>query len=121
EPRGGIPMKGYVAQKGNRWYAVIYEGIDRITGRERRSLHAAGRQRVDAERLPAPLASDLEGDRGHGPRDLDRHPRPRHARRRPAAGPDGRTRRGVEVGALSHRSSNRPSRPKYAGPGQLPR
>jgi hypothetical protein len=30
-------MKGYVARKGNRWYAVIYEGTDPITGRERRS------------------------------------------------------------------------------------
>jgi hypothetical protein len=26
-------MKGYVARKGNRWYAVIYEGTDPITGR----------------------------------------------------------------------------------------
>ena len=30
-------MKGYAAKKGNRWYAVIYEGTDPITGRERRS------------------------------------------------------------------------------------
>ena len=30
-------MKGYVARKGNRWYAVIYEGTDPITGRERSS------------------------------------------------------------------------------------
>ena len=35
-------MKGYVARKGNRWYAVIYEGIDPMTGSERRSWHAAG-------------------------------------------------------------------------------
>jgi hypothetical protein len=54
-------MKGYVARKGNRWYAVIYEGIDPITGRERRTWHAAGSRRVDAERLAAHLASDLEG------------------------------------------------------------
>jgi len=54
-------MKGYVARKGNRWYAVIYEGIDPATGRERRSWHAAGTERADAERLAARLASELEG------------------------------------------------------------
>ncbi len=54
-------MKGYVAKKGNRWYAVIYEGIDPVTGRERRRWHAAGTERADAERLAAHLASDLEG------------------------------------------------------------
>ena len=33
---GGLVMKGYVARKGDRWYAVIYEGLDPVTGRERR-------------------------------------------------------------------------------------
>ncbi len=41
-------MKGYVARKGNRWYAVIYEGTDPITGRERRSWHPAGCERGGA-------------------------------------------------------------------------
>lgn len=54
-------MKGYVARKGTHWYAVIYEGIDPATGRERRSWHAAGTERADAERLAARLASELEG------------------------------------------------------------
>lgn len=54
-------MKGYVAQKGKRYYAVIYEGIDPVTGRERRSWHAAGADRADAERLAARLASDRQG------------------------------------------------------------
>ena len=44
-------MKGYVTQKGTRWYAVIYEGLDPVTGRERRRWHAAGTSRADAERL----------------------------------------------------------------------
>jgi hypothetical protein len=35
-------MNGYVARKGNRWYAVIYEGLDPVTGREIRRWHAAG-------------------------------------------------------------------------------
>lgn len=54
-------MKGYVARKGTRWYAVIYEGIDPITGKERRRWHPAGADRVAAERLAARLARDLEG------------------------------------------------------------
>ena len=37
-------MKGYVAQKGARFYAVIYEGVDPLTGRERRRWHPAGMQ-----------------------------------------------------------------------------
>jgi hypothetical protein len=35
-------MKGYVAKKGSSWYAVIYEGTDPVTGKERRSWHPAG-------------------------------------------------------------------------------
>ena len=54
-------MKGYVVRKGNRWYAVIYEGIDPVTGRERRRWHAAGTERADAERLAARLVADLVG------------------------------------------------------------
>jgi len=45
-------MKGYVARKGSRWYAVVYEGIDPVTGKERRSWHPAGCERGDAERPP---------------------------------------------------------------------
>jgi hypothetical protein len=39
-------MKGYVAKKGISWYAVIYEGTDPVTGKERRSWHPAGRDRA---------------------------------------------------------------------------
>lgn len=49
-------MKGHIAKKGNRWYAVIYDGLDPITGRERRIWHPAGADRVQAERLAARLA-----------------------------------------------------------------
>jgi hypothetical protein len=51
-------MKGYVACKGTRWYAVVYEGVDPISGREHRSWHAAGTERADAEWLSARLASE---------------------------------------------------------------
>ena len=27
-------MKGYVRRKGDRWYAVIYEGVDPATGKD---------------------------------------------------------------------------------------
>jgi hypothetical protein len=54
-------MKGYVARKGDRWYAVVYEGLDPVTGRERRSWHAAGTDRADDEKLAARLASERNG------------------------------------------------------------
>jgi integrase len=54
-------VKGYVARKGGRWHAVIYEGLDPITRRERRSWHAAGTERSDAEALAARLAAERNG------------------------------------------------------------
>jgi hypothetical protein len=50
-------MKGYVKQRGDRYYAVIYEGRDPVTGREHRTWHPAGTDRSDAERLAATLAA----------------------------------------------------------------
>lgn len=54
-------MKGYVRRKGDRWYAVVYEGVDPATGKEHRSWHAAGTERSDAERLAARLAAKANG------------------------------------------------------------
>jgi hypothetical protein len=54
-------MKGYVARKADRWYAVVYEGLDPATGLERRGWHAAGTERADAEKPPARLASERNG------------------------------------------------------------
>lgn len=54
-------MKGYLAQRRGRFYAVIYEGLDPVTGRERRSWHPAGTDRAEAERLVARLASERNG------------------------------------------------------------
>ena len=54
-------VQGYTARKGNRWYAVIYHGLDPITGREQRSWHAAGASQADAERLAHTLAKELNG------------------------------------------------------------
>jgi integrase len=46
-------MKGHVKKRGDRYYAVIYEGRDPVTGKERRSWHPAGTDRAEAERLAA--------------------------------------------------------------------
>ena len=51
-------MAGHLARKGNRWYAVVYEGTDPQTGRERRRWYPAGTDRADAERLADQLATD---------------------------------------------------------------
>jgi integrase len=50
-------MNGYVAQRRGRFYAVIYEGRDPVTGKERRSWHPAGTDRAEAEHLAAKLAA----------------------------------------------------------------
>ena len=50
-------MKGYVAQRRGRFYAVIYKGRDPVTGRERRTWHPAGTDRAKAERLAKKLAA----------------------------------------------------------------
>jgi integrase len=53
-------MKGYVVRKGNQYYAVIYEGRDPVTGRERRRWHPAGPNRDAADALAARLASERD-------------------------------------------------------------
>jgi hypothetical protein len=49
-------MKGYVARKGNCYYAVIYEGTDPLTGRDRRRWYPAGTDKALAEALATDLA-----------------------------------------------------------------
>lgn len=61
-------MRGYVVQRGDRFYAVIYKGIDPITGRERRRWHPAGTDRGVAELLARRLAEDAGNvERSTGP------------------------------------------------------
>ncbi len=50
-------MKGYIAQRRGRFYAVIYEGRDPVTGKERRAWHPAGTDRAKAEQLARKLAA----------------------------------------------------------------
>jgi crotonobetainyl-CoA:carnitine CoA-transferase CaiB-like acyl-CoA transferase len=54
-------MKGYVTTKRGCYYAVIYEGLDPITGRGRRTWHAAGTDRAKAEQLADRLAGECNG------------------------------------------------------------
>ena len=54
-------MQGHVKQRGGRFYAVIYEGLDPVTGREIRRWHPAGTDRAAAERLAAKLAKAEKG------------------------------------------------------------
>jgi integrase len=54
-------MDGYVAQRRGRFYAVIYEGRDPVTGKEVRRWHPAGTDRAEAERLAAKLAAKEQG------------------------------------------------------------
>ncbi len=56
-------MKGYVAKKGDRFYAVIYEGRDPITGREQRRWHPAGDDEEAARTFAGELASAHAHDR----------------------------------------------------------
>lgn len=56
-------MQGYVVCKGNQHYAVIYEGLDPVTGRERRRWHPAGPDRAEAELIARQLAEDRMRDR----------------------------------------------------------
>src|SRR5689334_2267494 len=44
-------MRGYVTKKGNRYYAVIYDGVDPTTGKEKRRWIKAGTRKGDAEKI----------------------------------------------------------------------
>jgi integrase len=48
-------MRGGIQKKGDRYYAVVYDGIDPGTGKKRRRWVPAGTRRDDAERVLADL------------------------------------------------------------------
>jgi hypothetical protein len=41
----------YIVQRQNRFYVVVYDGVDPTTSRERRRWHPAGYSRLDAEAI----------------------------------------------------------------------
>ncbi|MCD9625623.1 tyrosine-type recombinase/integrase [Rhabdothermincola salaria] len=56
-------MRGHVAKKGNRYYAVVYEGTDPATGKERRRWYQGGATRREAERVLTELVKRMhDGD-----------------------------------------------------------
>lgn len=59
-------MKGHIAKKSDRFYAVISDGLDPVTGKERRSWHPAGTTREDAQRLAARHAKELSSLNDYG-------------------------------------------------------
>ena len=56
DPKGTL-MRGSVQKKGNRWYAVVYDGVNPATGKYRRRWVSAGTRRGDAEKLLAELVN----------------------------------------------------------------
>ena len=51
----------YIVQRHNRFYVVAYDGLDPLTGRERRRWHPVGHDRDEAEALAARLDLDRAG------------------------------------------------------------
>ena len=48
-------MAGHIAKKGNRYYPVVYGGINRTTGRDIRDWHDGFASRKEAERALAEI------------------------------------------------------------------
>jgi integrase len=59
----------YIIQRQDRFYVVAYDGLDPLTGKERRRWHPAGRDRAEAETMAIRLDSerDLPPPRAGGP------------------------------------------------------
>ena len=56
-------MRGHIAKKGSRYYAVVYEGFDAFSGKEQYRWHPAGTSRKAADKLLGELIKRLhDGD-----------------------------------------------------------
>lgn len=53
-------MKGYTVKKCKQYYAVIYEGLDPVTGKEIRTWHRAGTNKAKAGKLTRKLATEID-------------------------------------------------------------
>lgn len=57
-PNGSVAddmRMAYIVTRNSRFYVVVYDGIDPLTGRERRRWHPAGASRIDVEAIAATL------------------------------------------------------------------
>lgn len=52
-------MRGHVARKGKRWYAVVDIGFDPATGRRRRKWHSGFKTKREAEQALAKIVTQL--------------------------------------------------------------
>jgi hypothetical protein len=52
----------YIVQRQNRFYVVAYDGLDPLTGKERRRWHPAGHDRHEAEQMAEQMAERIERD-----------------------------------------------------------
>jgi len=56
-------MRGHIAKKGNRYYAVVYEGTDPATGKQRHRWYQGGSTRREAERTLTEIVKRIhDGD-----------------------------------------------------------
>src|SRR5437764_10438062 len=60
-----VPSMTYIVQRKDRFYAVAYDGLDPLTGRDRRRWHPAGRDRDEAAAIAGRLQT---GEVGAPPR-----------------------------------------------------
>jgi integrase len=51
----------HIIQRKDRFYVVAYDGLDPLTGKERRRWHPAGRDRHEAEQMAARIQCDAAG------------------------------------------------------------
>ena len=51
----------YIVQRKNRFYVVAYDGLDPLTGKERRRWHPVGHDRDEAEQMAERLEADAAG------------------------------------------------------------
>ena len=51
----------YIVQRSDRFYVVAYDGLDPLTGKERRRWHPVGHDRGEAESVAARLEADRAG------------------------------------------------------------
>ena len=62
----------YIIQRKDRFYVVAYDGIDPLTGKERRKWHPAGHDRHEAEQMADRIERDAAGSaRRGGPINLE--------------------------------------------------